>query len=118
MGKNKNKKHFLKLYEKNDDRYIYYYVRFHDNGEVAFIIEDHDDTFMEFFDGPSVEYRIVKLTSIESHLLFDRFLGKDPSRDRKEAIPLLVDELVTFMKWCCLESVLKEIGLERTAVKA
>ncbi len=99
----------LDVWERGEDRDIYYSVLFPKDGSVVFEIEDVDHTFGEFFDGPSVKRERQVFAAWRRKAIEREFLGAGLSLSDDEAIPLLAEAMRKALQGSSFEALLRRV---------
>lgn len=100
----------LGVWERGEDRDVWYPVLFPEDGSVVFEIEDVDHTYGEFFDGPSVQRERHVVAAWRRKALQREFLGAaglPPGDD--EAILLLVEAMLKVVDESSFEELLRRV---------
>jgi hypothetical protein len=101
----------LGVWERGEDRDVWYSVLFPEDGSLVFEIEDVDHTYGEFFDGASVQRERHVVASWRRKALQTEFLGAGAglSLGEDEAILLLVEAMRKVVDESSFEELLRRV---------
>lgn len=101
----------LGVWERGEDRDVWYSVLFPEDGSVVFEIEDVDHTYGESFDGPSVQRERHVVAAWRRKALQREFLGAAAglSLGEDEAILLLVEAMRKVVDESSFEELLRRV---------